>query len=162
MPRGLVVVLVLVALLFVVVLVVGAGREPARPDPDDHSWVERFQFGQAPAVEIGDIRADCLDRASGRMSIPNRPRAQPECDAEIDASSEDTRLLSLESVTEDPPSLRVDFVPDDSDDVEVDNWNPEDEEFPLEIAVGSDGGTLTIACTGAPEGADACLLELAS
>lgn len=134
--------LVVVAVLFAVLVAVGATREPASPDPQDHGWVERFQFGQPPAVKAGQVDSGCFEQATRRLAIPGLGA----CQLVIAPAGERTRLLTLEPVSPEFPALEVDLAPNDRDAVEIDDWEPEAADFPLEIPVGQAGATATIAC----------------
>ncbi|MBW3577846.1 MAG: hypothetical protein KY462_08935 [Actinobacteria bacterium] len=142
MPGKVTVLIVLVVLLFVVLVIVGANREQASVDPDDHGWVERFQLRQAPAVEAEHIASGCFDRTARRFLIP----ALTSCQVEIARAGAPTRLLSLTAVRPSVPAVEIDLAPNNPDDVVIDDWRPESGDFPLKIPVGQDGATATIFC----------------
>lgn len=156
MPKGVIVILVLMVLLFALAVGVGTTRAPTSPDPRDHGWVELFELGGAPAVELRDIQAGCLNRLARRLSIP----PDDPCSAEIGPASEEIRLLTLESVTRDPPGVQVRLEPRAGQGArELDANGAGD--FPVELPVGSRGATVTIVCRQLAGEANECLLELA-
>jgi hypothetical protein len=142
MPKSLVVVLAAVAVLTLVLLGVGSRSEPGSADPAEHSWAESFRLDGAPPVEVEHfVSSECFERAARRFALP----ATASCTTRIAPVDGPIRLLELAPESATSRTVRVDYVPD-GDGVEIDEWDPEGDDFPLQVPVGPGGGTLTLRC----------------
>lgn len=153
MPKGVIVLLVLVAVLFFVFIGLGATRHEGSGNPDDHPWVETFQLPKPPTVEINHIESSpCFNTDAAAFQVSGN------CTTRIGPSEEPTRLLTLDAISG-VEFLAITFDPNNPDDVEINGWSPKSKDFPLEIPVGSEGGTIEMICVGI---GSLCVLQLAS
>lgn len=142
MPKGVIVVLVAVVLVFAVTVGIGVSRGDASPDPQAHGWLGFLEFGGAPGVDAeGIASSECFDAAAARFAVGG---PFPRCTSEIAESDDRSRLLRLEVVQAEAP-VTITLEPHDSDGVGLDGVDFEAGES-TSASVGRHGARLTIDC----------------